>query len=98
MSSLHPRLSELVEYIDAQRAHLRSVVNGISVSKLDRTPPAGGWTILGVLDHVSNVESRIATLIRKMSTESRAAGGPMETETSSILGQIDVSRFLDRTR
>lgn len=98
MSSLHPRIAELLDYVDVQRTNMRAVVTEIPQSKLDRTPPSGGWTILGVLDHVSNVEARIAALIRNMAAEARAAGAPLESETSSILGQIDVDRFLDRTR
>lgn len=95
---MHPRLTELLDYVDAQREQLRAVVESIPSSKHNHVSPAGGWTILGVLEHLAIVESRIASLIRKMTTEARAAGVRAETETSSILPSLDLVRFLDRGR
>lgn len=94
----NPRIGELLDYIDAQREHLRTVANAIPPAKVNQAPPNGGWTVLGVLEHLSIVEPRIASLIRKKTAEAREAGAPAETDSSPILPKLDVARFLDRSR
>ena len=95
---MHPRIRELTDYIEVERARLRATVDAIDPSRLDRAPSGGGWSVIGVLEHLSIVEGKIAGLIRKLATEARAADAAKETETSAILPAIDVARFLDRTR
>lgn len=95
---MHPRIAELLDYVDAQRTNLRTVVDAIPSWKYDRTPPGGGWTIRDVLEHLSIVEPRIATVIRQTTTEARTTGVALETETDSILRSINLNEFLDRSR
>ncbi|HXT18206.1 MAG TPA: DinB family protein [Gemmatimonadaceae bacterium] len=95
---MHPRINELLEYVADQRRQLRSTVEGIPSSRHNVAPTTGGWSILAVLEHLAIVEPRITAILRKRGAELRASDSPAESDAGPILKNIDVNRFLDRTR
>jgi hypothetical protein len=95
---MHPRISELVAFIEAQREQLRATVASIPETKYAAPPANGGWSILGVLEHVAITEARITKGFQREVSAARAAGASLETDDAPILKNLDVKMFLDRTR
>src|SRR3954454_21957795 len=93
---MHPRVDELLQYTDRQRIELRAAVEQIPTTRHAFAPPAGGWSILGVLEHLYIVEGRITVLFRKKGAELRSTGAPPETDESPILSRLRVDRFRNR--
>jgi uncharacterized damage-inducible protein DinB len=94
---MHPRLTELVEYVDAQRAALLDAASAIPPERWTERPSPDRWSVAEVLEHLYMVEHSCARVIAKRAAEARAAGHPAETATSSRLGALDGSDFRDRT-
>jgi uncharacterized damage-inducible protein DinB len=94
---MHPRLNELVEYVEAKRAALLDAASTIPPERWTERPSAGRWSVADVLEHLSMVEHSCARVIAKRAAEARAAGHPAETGTSSKLGALDGSDLRDRS-
>jgi hypothetical protein len=93
---LHPRIVFLLQELTASRASLRSLVDPLDDEALARVPASGGWSPLGILDHLARVEDGISRMLRKLIRDAQAAGLAAETEddTASIvavLAPFDVS-------
>jgi hypothetical protein len=95
---MHPRLQELVDHLDLQRARLREAVDEVPREKRTVSPPNGGWSVAQVLEHLSLLEPRLAGMFRKRVSEAQAAGLKRETDTSAILPTFDIAPLLDRER
>jgi hypothetical protein len=63
---MHPRIHELLTYLDAQRALLRSVVEAVPPESRDRPPAAGEWSVANILEHLAIVEQRVGAFISSM--------------------------------
>jgi uncharacterized damage-inducible protein DinB len=94
---MHPRLTELVEYLDAQRAALLDTASTIPPERWTERPAADRWSVAEVLEHLQMVEHSCARVIAKRAAEARAAGHPAETATGSKLGALDWSDVRDRS-
>jgi uncharacterized damage-inducible protein DinB len=94
---MHPRLTELVEYVDAQRAALLSTAATIPLARWTERPAPGRWSVAELLEHLHMVEHSCAQVIGNRAAEARAAGHPAETSTVSRLGALDGSGLLDRS-
>jgi uncharacterized damage-inducible protein DinB len=94
---MHPRIEELVTYLDAQRAALLDATAGLPSARWTEHPSAGGWSVADLLEHLQMVEHSCAAVITKRATEARAAGHPAESATSSTLDTLDPSGLLDRS-
>jgi hypothetical protein len=86
---VHPRLEELLQYADGQRANLLVAVASVPDSARDRRPGPDTWSVAEVLEHLHRVEQGIARLIGRQIERGRAAGLPRETETGSLLQSLD---------
>lgn len=94
----HPRLAEVAGFLAAQRAELVDAARSVpSDGWTDRVTPAG-WSPAEIADHLRIVEHGVVRLVQKLVTEARAAGHPVETETSSVLDPAFIARTVDRTR
>ncbi len=96
-NTMHPRTTELLAHLDAQRAYLRATVDAFPPDKLSVEPAPGRWSALGVLEHVAIVESRLAAMLKNKIDEARAAGLGAETELTPILPALRVDRFTNRS-
>jgi hypothetical protein len=53
--------------------------------------------VLGVLEHLNLVETRVTGLLRKVIAEAKEKGLGRETETSAVIPEMNLGRLLDRT-
>ena len=95
---MHPRIAELNEYLDQQRAALTAAVAQIASARCHESPGAGRWSVVEVLEHVAIVERRIGQNLAGWITEARAQGLPKEADPSPILPTINTDRIVDRSR
>jgi hypothetical protein len=94
---MHPRLTELLEYLDAQRAHVLGAASGLPPERWVERPDAERWSVSEVCWHLQRVETGVAKLIRKRANEARLQGHPAEDADSSLLGALDGRRLEDRS-
>jgi hypothetical protein len=95
---MHPRLLELTNYLDEQRAVLAAAVDEVPEGLRTAVPPPGGWSTAHVLEHVLLVERRIAGFFRVWLAEARANGLEHEDDPSPILPTINTAGVVNRTR
>jgi hypothetical protein len=94
---MHPRIDELLQYVDAERAKLRATVDRVPPDRRGVSPSPDTWTVAQVVEHLAVVERRITALFLKIVTEARTAGIAAETETTSQLEALNPGQFADRT-
>jgi hypothetical protein len=93
---MHPRLNELLAYVDRETSALREAYESVPPDERDvRTDPAR-WSPAEIVRHLAIVDRRIVQLLGKLIDQARAL--PPETETSPLLPNSVVSRVLDRSR
>lgn len=83
--ALHPRISELIDYIALQRREVHDVVALIPSELRDRKPGPEQWSVAEVVEHLSMFERRVAGMLTKHVTAARAAGAGADPETSSVV-------------
>jgi uncharacterized damage-inducible protein DinB len=95
---MHPRIGELLAYLEAQRTVLWGAVGLIPEPLRDRRPDPDVWSVAEVLEHLYRVERGIARLIAR--TLERAGPGEIELEheNGSVLGSLDALGLLDRSQ
>jgi DinB family protein len=94
---MHPRIRELLVYLDDQRAVLRDAIDAVPPALRDRQPDAHCWSAAGIVEHLAIVEQRVGRALGAKIAAARAEDGPAETCDESILATIDVRRVLDRS-
>jgi uncharacterized damage-inducible protein DinB len=95
---MHPRTEELLQYLDAQREILRAAVESVPAERREVSPEPGRWSVAGILEHLSRVETSIARLFTFRLTEAQARGLGPETETTPILATLGMEILQDRNR
>lgn len=93
---MHPRLQELVERLERERAGVLEAADGLPREQWPRRPAADRWSVCEVALHLHRVEGGVARLIAKRAAQARAAGHPAERETGSVLGALDGRRVAER--
>ncbi|HET6762909.1 MAG TPA: DinB family protein [Longimicrobiaceae bacterium] len=93
---MHPRIQELLDFLDRERGLLRQAVAAIPRELHERAPAEGRWTVAQILEHLTYVEGAIGRLIRKQVAEAAEHG--RETEFTSVVGTLDLARMADRGR
>jgi hypothetical protein len=95
---MHPRTQELLQYNEAQRAVLRAAVLCVPVGHREVLPPAGGWSVAGVLEHLAQVETSLSRLFLSRLAEAKARGLGPDPETTPLLASLGMERVLDRSQ
>jgi hypothetical protein len=95
---MHPRLQELADHIDRQRAELRAAVASIPADRLGAPPSENQWSVLGVLEHVAIVEGRVGAALQRTINDARANGIGPETDDAPIIPTLNIAPFADRTK
>src|SRR5689334_21574557 len=95
---MHPRIEELLTFVDGERAKLRAAVDSVPRDQHQQSPGEGKWSVIAVLEHLASVEQRVAGVFRKRVGEAREAGIGMDTETSSILPSLGMTIIEDRSQ
>ena len=96
-TAMHPRITELVTLLDAEREALLAAVERVPADRRDVRPAEHAWSVAELLEHLHRVEKGIARLLEKRVAEARAAGLGPETETSSLIGTLDPALVSDRS-
>lgn len=87
---MHPRIQELMTYLDAQRAAVFAAAGAVKVDRWTETAADGAWSVTEVLEHLRKSEEGIVRLVFKLGKQARASGTVRaETETSSMLSSLD---------
>jgi len=94
---MHPRIEEIVGYLDTTRANLANTVNDVPEAKRDERPAEDRWSVAEVLEHLTITEGRVAKLLEGLIGGAKAKGLGAEVETSSILDSLDHRRITDRS-
>lgn len=96
---MHPRIQEVLSYLDTRRADLRAAVDAVPAAQRQTRPADNRWSAAEVVEHLAMVEGRMARgIFAKRIEEARANGsvGP-ERETTPIAPSFDAGGLLDRT-
>jgi hypothetical protein len=94
---MHPRIEELIRHLDSTRAELRAAIDGIPDARRSIKPASGGWSSIGVLEHLALAESRVIGLLAKKISEAKAAGLGPETDATPVLPRLGIERVIDRS-
>ena len=95
---MHPRIEEVLNYLDAERSTLREAVELVSAELRDQSPGPDRWSVAQVLQHLAIIEKRIAMGMTKWIADARASGLGPEIETSSILNSLPLQLIADRSQ
>jgi len=92
---MHPRLVELLRYVDRETANLRDAYEAVPPDRRRvRTDPAR-WSPAEIVKHLAIVDRRIVQRLSGLIEEARAL--PPETDTSASLPAPLIARVLDRS-
>jgi DinB superfamily len=86
---MHPRLAEIVRYVDERRAALESTATRLPYEQWADRPSPDSWSVAQVFDHLHLSESGIARLLAKRIARAKAAGLGAEISTESVMGSLD---------
>lgn len=95
---MHPRLEEVLSYLDSERAALSEAVELVPSELRGQQPGPDRWSVAQVLQHLGIIERRVAIGMTKWVRDARAGGLGPELETSSVLGSLDLALIADRSR
>jgi hypothetical protein len=93
---MHPRLIELLSYIDDQAADLRATFQAVPADRIERRPGDGRWSPAEVMHHVVIVERRLPPLFGRLIELARSLGP--ERDESPLLPILRPQRFVSRER
>src|SRR5215475_2834539 len=93
---MHPRLAELIAYIDTQTAELHAAYEAVPADQRTTRPADNRWSAVEVVHHVALVERRIAMRVRGLIEQARGVG--QETDDSSVLALLKPDRIVARTQ
>lgn len=96
---MHPRIQEVLSYLDTRRADLRAAIDAVPPSQRQTRPADNRWSAAEVVEHLAMVEGRMARgIFAKRIDEARANGtvGP-ERDSSPVTASFDPAGVLDRT-
>jgi hypothetical protein len=93
---MHPRVREVMNHLDAQRAVLRAAFDQVPEEVREREPAPGRWSPAGIVEHLSIVEERVARALSERIASARADGLADETTTEPVLPTCDLARIESR--
>ena len=95
---MHPRIKEVLEYLDTTRSELGRAVEDVSAARREERPAPDCWSVAEVLEHLAIIERRVVQMITGRIAAAKAAGLGPELETSSVLDSINRARVTDRSQ
>lgn len=88
---MHPRISELIDYIDRQAVTLEAAYRAIPAEQRTARPAPDRWSAAEVVHHVAIVEQRLTKRLQSLAEEARAL--PPESDASSVFTIVDTHRI-----
>jgi len=95
---MHPRIEEVINYLDGERATLRGAVESVPAELRDKQPGPDRWSVAQVLEHLGIIEKRIGLGMAKWVEEAREGAIGPETETSSVMNSLPRALIVDRSK
>ena len=95
---MHPRLEEVLNYLDSERTELLEAIELVPTELRDQPPGPDRWSVAQVLQHLVIIEKRIGMGMTKWVGDAVAGGLGPEPETSSVLNSLDLALIADRSR
>jgi hypothetical protein len=86
---MHPRLAEVMDFVERKREELLQSFAGVSPEPMRRRVSDERWSVAEIIDHLRLVESSVARLVTKLAAEARARGVGEERATDSVLKTLD---------
>jgi len=97
-SSMHPRIQELLDYLELHSRELREAVASVPARLREIKPGDGGWSVAEVVEHLALIEKRVALLLTRQVAAARASDVGPDTETSSVVATFaNPSGVVDRS-
>lgn len=93
--TVHPRLAEIVKYVDDRRAELESAASRLPYARWSERLAADSWSVAQVFDHLHRSESGIARLLAKRIARAKEAGLGPEHSDESLLNALDFFPIVD---
>src|SRR5260221_11274089 len=90
---MHPRLAELLDYLDAARARVLGEAARLPRDRWGIRPEPDRWSVAEVVLHLQRLERGIAKVIAQRLGEVRASGHPTESDKGSMMPSL-VGRHL----
>jgi hypothetical protein len=88
---MHPRIAELVKYLDAQTANLQAAFESTPLEGRAVRPAPGRWSPAEVVHHVVIIERGLVQQLRTLIEQARAL--PPETESTSLFPMQTATRI-----
>jgi uncharacterized damage-inducible protein DinB len=95
---MHPRIEEVINYLDTERNALREAVESVPTGLRDKQPGVDRWSVAQVLQHLQIIEKRIGLGMTKWVSDARTGGIAAETETSSVMNSLPLQLIIDRSK
>ena len=95
---MKPRITELIAYLDRERAYLDGAVAAVAADRHNKKPSGEAWCVAQVVHHLAQSEAGMIGLLRRVTDEARAAGTPADDSAAPILPSLEVKPILDRSR
>jgi uncharacterized damage-inducible protein DinB len=95
---MHPRIDELLSYLDTERSALREAVELVPPELRDQAPGPERWSVAQVLQHLAIIERRIGMGMTKWIADAHTGGVGPETETSSVMNSLPLQLIADRSQ
>lgn len=93
---MHPRITELLEYVDAQAAKLQSAFDEIAPHLRGVRPMPERWSPAEIVHHLAIVERGLTRQLAALVEQARSH--PPETETAPLFPMTSATRVELRTR
>jgi len=95
---MHPRIEEVIKYLDTERDALREAVGRVPPELRDQPPGADRWSVAQVLQHLMIIEKRIGLGMTKWVNDANKDGIGAETESSSVMNSLPLELIADRSK
>jgi uncharacterized damage-inducible protein DinB len=95
---MHPRIEEVINYLDTERTALREAVELVPPALRDQSPGTDRWSVAQVLQHLVMIDKRVGRGMTKWVADARAGGTGPETETSSVMNSLSLQAIADRSQ
>lgn len=95
---MHPRVEEVINYLDSERATLRGAVERVPPELRDQQPGPDRWSVAQVLEHLGLIEKRVGLGMTKWVEEARHGSLGPETGTASVMNSLPRQLIADRSR
>lgn len=97
-AEMHPRIQELVDYLTLHHHGVQDAVAAVPPELRERRPDPARWSVAEVIEHLSLIGHRVASLLTMRVTAARANGVGPDADTSSVVASFaDPDKVTDRT-